>query len=393
MKPKMVYFCILLNILFLMFSLDSSIADFHEDLYHETMTLRSQIHQLMSEPLEFNYDLDKVIEASFELTSVTEIEHLFISWVNAFKEKIIMKKYLSENDAINLIYALHYWANIYDGLVLPDDKFDSTNLLDAIPYIYGVNLLKENSVHLNFDALIKKYDDANRESDDLSKKEFGTGTKEILKAFHLFYLISPDQKLKETPPAVAKKAVEPFKKIITNYFPDSWYLMIREYINTQNTFFNSKNITKDLLKTFLPLTNYEKDNYREHSKAIKLISNYSTFADLYFKKIDSLYRFYIFDLPVTMLCKYSYYRARSAKHWLDDKDELKKTLLDFAAISEFKFTVAPSTDDWIITTSKELKSSFDEKEYAEIKAQSKLTKEWYNLLPKVKDPEPDKKFE
>lgn len=78
---------------------------------------------------------------------------------------------------------------------------------------------------------------------------------------------------------------------------------------------------------------------------------------------------------------------------LDDKEEMTKALMDFTRLREFKFCAAPETDEFLIETRRAFKRKYDDEEYKEIEARAKLQKEWYDLLPRVKEPKPDTKFE
>jgi hypothetical protein len=367
-------------------------SDFYKDSYSEILDVRLKIENLMEQHGdELDYDLDKLMEQSLQLNRVDEIELIYTSWIRSFAAKIIENGYLTENEAKSLVYALHYWAYIYAAVTITDDDLDVNKTIQGMSYVYSQNLWKTET-YVNFEKLLEKYTNAHKEASGISDKEFSLG-KETYKIVQGLYLFSPDQRMDETPPAIAKRAVEPYKAAIPNYFPDTWYMMVKEYVGIQNTFYNANRLGHDLIKKFSPLVSFSQNSYREHSKAVALLSAYLNVAELYFKKLDTMLRYYIFDLPAFGLYKYSYYRVRASKHWLDDKDEIKRALLDFAKIREFKFTVSPEADDWRAKTTKEFKRSFDEKEYEEMVARSKLSKEWYNLLPQVKAPEPDKKFE
>ena len=368
-------------------------SPFYVEQFEEAVKIKEKINVLMPQSYVDVYGLKKVQKnAENVATSIYEIEQLHTKWIYHFlnmhsKENAILTK----KDTINLINAFHYWAYIYEGLLFEQGNSKIYN----ISYKVTENILINNNALENFIAWINKLGDAEKEAFDILKKDkegwvsFGRG---FVKGFTLIGFISPDQR-GDIEPSMAVKAVKPYKDNIKDYFADEWYFMIREYIEIQNCFFHVRKLIQNIIKHYSGSIELDDPGFFEHTESVNSIKKYSVLADLYFKKLDTMLRGFIFDRPICILSNYSYLRARAAKHWLDDDEELLNAFLDFLTIKEFKFTVDPFTDEVLIYTRKEFKESYDSDEEKEISAQAKLRKEWYALLPKVKEPQPDSKFE
>ncbi|MBC2736550.1 MAG: hypothetical protein HF981_19475 [Desulfobacteraceae bacterium] len=382
-----------LIVFFSLFIMGASNDEYVDNTIEEFEVIYDRVNSLIPIPTNFLYGLDEIVQQSESVnTTVFQKKNLYMLWLSEFIQNHDKERsYLTENDTANLLVALNSWAYLYQDVLSQlresIEKYETSNLTVRTKDY-------NNKVIDNYAYWLSRLDLAGLESDKIITEKINSDGFKPHKLLYPHYLkyISPDQWY-EIKPSFAVEGIKPYKKCINTYFPDEWYYMIREYVFIQNTFYSLRDVTNKISKHYNSILSYNDDNYKEHSKSINLIREYIVSSDLLFKKFDKISRYFIFDAPILHLSRYSFLRARAAKHWIDNDEEIKNALLDFAAIKQFKFTAFPFTDRALIETRKEFKEAFDDNELAEIEAEVTLRKEWYELLPRVNAPQPDKKFE
>jgi hypothetical protein len=375
-----------------LFQSQNSMADFREDNVKSSIKMQHEIIALYDykEEVILDKELLIVLQEVKKAKTITEINTLFNTWLSRYDERRNMdRSFMTREDLKNFVFALGSWAYIYEACLqsLSIYQYDASSIETAI----ANNIFLYNGSYLrNYLAWVRSLDSASQESFNILNKESQSW---LNKAKDFGRLMNPDYWAAGMPPRDAVKAIKPYESINVNYHPDEWYYIIRQYIEMQNTYYQFSDRRKKILKIYSSLTNIPSANIEEHRDNLYRFDKFNQLQDLFFKKVDSLVRYNYFDVPVQQLSWYSYLRCKEAQHWLDDKDKMTKALVDFASIKEFKYTADPVTDDILIRTRKAFKRNYSDEEYKEAEAQVKIKKEWYDLLPQVKEPKPDAKFE
>lgn len=389
----MKFWTLLLTLVFsILFQHQNSMADYLGDNVKSSIKMQHEIIALYE--FKDNVDLDSelkiVLERVKNAKTIVEINTLFDSWLNRYEERRQNDRaYMTRRDLKNYIYSLGSWAYLYQACLqsLSIYQYDASSIETAIAnniFLYDASPLR------NYLAWLSTLDRASRQSFDILSEESKSWSN---KAKDLGRLLNPDYWAEGIPPRDAVKAIKPYERLNVKYHPDEWYYIIRQYIDMQNAFYQIAERRKTIFKAYSSLTNIPSNFIDEHRDNLYRFEKFNHLGDLYFKKVDSLVRYNYFDIPLQQLSWYSYLRCKEAQHWLDDKDKMTKALDDFASMKEFKFAADPQTDEILIRTRRAFKRNFSDEEYKDAEARVKIKKEWYDLLPQVKEPKPDVKFE
>jgi len=402
------YLVLFLFSVFLFFPIENNIllakegGAYQEEVEASAKNVREEIDTLFN-LAEFRpvYGLNDVISTAKKSNSTYEILSLFDFYVSKFIDEYMPKsEVINENEALNLIIALHGWVYIYEELLglwnycyeeLHEAEIGSS--LIKISSSFGNNI--NNSIYIKYGAWLKVISEARNISlyTFLKEKE---GVKMTTRKGLDSIIIEPFCLHSECPlydfddvinSSLAKKAIKHYNGLIKEQLPDEWYYMIREYIIIQDAFFKAKQRIAYIVK-------YYSKNFDANKNILKKIDSYRKKIDLYFKKLDTLLRIYIFDVPLRSLALYRHLQFTSAKHWLDNDKEMKNAIIEFSKLTSFfKHTTLPITRDEILFINKQFKKEYNDKEYGELIATAKLTKDWFDLFARVKNPEPDRTFE
>ncbi|BBE30063.1 hypothetical protein OSSY52_02040 [Tepiditoga spiralis] len=178
-------------------------------------------------------------------------------------------------------------------------------------------------------------------------------------------------------------------KIIDNFFEnpysDTWFLMIKEYKKIKKFYFFMKE-ELEKYKEFLS------SDYSKNKEKIQKTLKYIDLSSLYFKKLDSIARYEVFDRLVVPIINYEYelylkYYDNNIIFFKDKekKEKEKEVALQFNKVTNLiDYCVADDTKEWFIDFQKMLKKYLGEKEWNELKLYGKLSQEWLRLLPEVK---------
>jgi hypothetical protein len=397
MRFKCNIFLIFIIILFFFGSKAAALLDDFQNhistVANDSVAIQKKIIKLYEvDSIAGQYDIALVLDKVGKSHSIPEISNLFNNWIVQFPmNHDADRKYLTEHDASDLIFMLNHWAYIYEAF-LSSDLSQRRNISIDIEKSFS-----ENDVYFTkFLEWVVILSEASMKAAKIQEKEENSwaGTaKDIGRGLSLVGLASPDFWAGGIQPRDAVKAVAPYKEMVKDFLPDEWYFAIRQYVDIQNSFYKSRDLLNKLISHYTGIVPINDAHYDLHSKQMNKLNEFAMINDLYFKKLDTLLRNWIFDYPVLFLSGYSYLRCKAAQHWWDDMEEMQKALLDFCSIDPFKYTVNPDTDEYLIIVRKEFKRNFGDEKYNEIAAQVILRKPWYDLHAMVKEPRPDSRFE
>ncbi len=388
--------------LFLVFlSCLTSYADFIKDQAHEASKVQKEIDNICDyKKIEYLNGLDKVIRQAQRAKTIRQATIPFELWLS--QHAIQEDGHLDSNRLTNIVIALRSWSYVYEALLVSSSVFknDKASLESSL----AKNIFQyKGSIFDKYITWLIKWDNASKASykilkeEEYSLKNLKKGQvsawKNLAKDTSIWVWLSPDTWADGIRPSRAVKAIKPYEKIDVKYHTDDWYFMIREYDDMEDAYYRQRELKRKIIKYYLEKNDLQNSLLSDHNDNLAKLLNFNTQDDLYFKKLDTLVMFKIFDVPIQQFCWHSYLRCKGAQHWKDDKVKMNKALLDFASLKEFKYTVSPQTDDFLLKTRKAFKRNYSDEEYKEIEAQVKISKEWYDLLPKLKEPQPDNRLE
>lgn len=167
--------------------------------------------------------------------------------------------------------------------------------------------------------------------------------------------------------------------IIANPLQDSWYLMIREYMEIQDDFYKNKKEVEKIIEILNALPDTE--------NKIAILKEDIFKVDSLYRKLDELVRFNIIDLPISIYADLYSNEVRKAKKWYKDDNKLIANLavsFNQSCANLKKYMLSPITIDKVLKVTKEIKDEFNDAEWEEVITRAKLTQDWLNMLNKVK---------
>lgn len=375
-----------------------ALAQFINDNIRDVLAVQQQIYSICdtNDATLLDPELIAVINNTKTSKSIKQINIAFRTWVIKYSGRINSERdYLTQKDMRNLIVALHSWTYCYEALLhsLSTLKYGEQYIQVSIA---NNIFLSEGSYFKNYLAWLQVWDDLSKRSFDIldaEGKSWTNRTKDYVRWTTGLNLVSKDYWAEGILPRDAVAAIKPYKETVNlRYLSDEWYFMIRQYKDMQESFYEMKNIRDKIIKYYAERDSARVTKNDEYSSTLNFLHKYDHIADLYFKKVDTVVRYYLFDVPIQQLSWYSYLRCKAAQHWIDDKEELRQALVQFTMIKQFPYTVDPNTNNYMLKVASAFKRNYDDKEYEQMTGEVKLSKEWYDLLPKVEDPKPDTKF-
>lgn len=177
------------------------------------------------------------------------------------------------------------------------------------------------------------------------------------------------------------KNIKTYKKvnIIDNPLNDNWYLMIREYMELQDDFYQAKKEVDKIIKILVILP--------DTAKEIAQLKQDTFNVDALYRKFDEIVRFNIIDLPLSIYANLYSIQVKKAKRWYGD-DESKITDIAVAYNKSCANMQKYLSSDFailrVMNTMKVIKKELNEDEFKVAKTRAKLTQDWLNMLNKVK---------
>ena len=167
--------------------------------------------------------------------------------------------------------------------------------------------------------------------------------------------------------------------IIDNPLNDSWYLVIREYMELQDSFYKMKVELKKITKILEILPNTE--------KKVALLKQNSFDIDALYRKFDEMVRYNIIDLPISIYADIYFIEFKKGKKWYNDDEKAMGNIAiayNKACANMQKYMVSEFAINKVMKITKTLKKEFSDDEWKEVKTRAKLTQDWFNMLNKVK---------
>ncbi len=167
--------------------------------------------------------------------------------------------------------------------------------------------------------------------------------------------------------------------IVNNPLNDNWYLMLREYMELQDSFYKIKEEVQKVIKILSILPNYEKE--------VALLTQNLFYVDALYRKFDEVVRYNIIDLPVSIYADLYYIEFKKAKKWYDDDEKIMGNIAvsyNKSCANMQQYMVNEFAISKILRITKTLKKEFNDEEWKEVKTRAKLTQDWFNMLNKVK---------
>ena len=167
--------------------------------------------------------------------------------------------------------------------------------------------------------------------------------------------------------------------IIDNPLNDSWYLVIREYMELQDSFYKMKAELEKITKILEILPNTE--------KKVALLKQNSFDIDALYRKFDEMVRYNIIDLPISIYADIYFIEFKKGKKWYNDDEKAMGNIAiayNKACANMQKYMVSEFAINKVMKITKALKKEFSDDEWKEVKTRAKLTQDWFNMLNKVK---------
>jgi hypothetical protein len=178
--------------------------------------------------------------------------------------------------------------------------------------------------------------------------------------------ISKNNNIYDTPAFISSKSIKgiAFLNIDDNPLNDSWYMMIREYMELQNNFYSIKKGIANVIKV---LSNHDREKKYIAELKVDMIK-----VDSLYRKLDEIVRYNIIDLPVSIYSDLYRIKFNRYKKWYnDDEEKMVDVAVNFnkACANMQKYMVSDFGIRKVIKTTSTMKSEFDEeKEWKEIQA-------------------------
>jgi len=379
----------------------TSYAGFFNDSVDEAVKVKQEIDGLAVERnVTYLSGLNDAVERVRHAESVLQASAPFELWIQELLRQD--QGDLDKNKLANVLLALRGWSYIYEAFLISTSeiKVDKSSISSAL----AKNLFQgKGSALARFNTWQETWNRAyydsvevlNREEYSVRKMKRGdfSGWKYLMKDIFEFTWVSPDARAEGMRPRYAVRMLKAYEGMNAKYQANEWYLMMRQYADMQDAFYRMRELRKKVIEHYARNQGTPGPSTKAHDENLAVLINYGFKDDLYFKKLDAVVRYEIFDAPVQNFCWHSILRCKGAQHWINDKQKMDNALLDFTSLKQFKFTVSPLTDEMLLWTRKTFKRNYTEQEYKEIEARVKIGKEWYDLFPKIKAPDSDKKFE
>jgi hypothetical protein len=193
--------------------------------------------------------------------------------------------------------------------------------------------------------------------------------------------VSKNNNIYEAPVFFNKKTLKGLKTvaIVDNPLNDHWYMMIREYMELQESFYKIKKAVENILKVIA--------SYPESDAVVAKLKRDLMRVDSLYRKFDEIVRYNVIDLPVSIYADLYKIDFKRVKKWYDDDEEKMADIAvayNKACANMQKYMASDFAIKKVISITSTMKSEFDaEKEWKEIQTRSKLTQDWFNMLNKI----------
>lgn len=287
------------------------------------------------------------------------------------------------NNYAKFIYSMLSGNLINENIIIRKNSiFKNIGVIGVMMGALGMELLKdEDKKGLNnickdiVESILEK--DVNEYVIDNISINLGIDTDKVQKSIET---ISKKNNLFK-PAVTFKQNLKEIKAIpiVNNPLNDNWYLMLREYMELQDTFYRIKDEVEKIIKILAILPNHEKE--------IALLKQHLFHVDALYRKFDEVVRYNIIDLPVSIYADLYYIEFKKAKKWYNNDEEIMGNIAvsyNKSCANMQQYMVNEFAISKILRVTKTLKKEFNDGEWKEVKTRAKLTQDWFNMLNKVK---------
>jgi hypothetical protein len=287
------------------------------------------------------------------------------------------------NEYAQFIYSLLYQNMIHENIFIAKDSVLSASLKIAMVGPAGL-LIDIDEKIIGLENMCKELSDSYFKKDPneyILKNISNTLSINYDKLESDIIRISKNNNIYDTPAFISSKSIKgiAFLNIDDNPLNDSWYMMIREYMELQNNFYSIKKGIANVIKV---LSNHDREKKYIAELKVDMIK-----VDSLYRKLDEIVRYNIIDLPVSIYSDLYRIKFNRYKKWYnDDEEKMVDVAVNFnkACANMQKYMVSDFGIRKVIKTTSTMKSEFDEeKEWKEIQARAKLTQDWFNMLNKI----------
>ena len=175
--------------------------------------------------------------------------------------------------------------------------------------------------------------------------------------------------------------IETHKGVSVNtiFLNDDWYFMIRDYMQIQDSFYQSKKEIEKIIKILVDMPGYEKE--------VAILKNSLIHVDSLYRKLDEIVRYNIIDVPISVYSDIYNIKFNEAKGWINDNEAVMSEIAvayNKSCANIQRYVATESIKEKLVSITKRFKSEFDADEWEEIKSRAKLTQDWFNMLNKIK---------
>ena len=166
--------------------------------------------------------------------------------------------------------------------------------------------------------------------------------------------------------------------VVGNPLNDSWYLMVREYMELQASFYKIKKEVYKVIKILDALPDTEKE--------VAILKGDIFDVDSLYRKLDEVVRYNVIDLPVSIYADLYYIELKKGKKWYNDNEEnISDIAISYnkSCANMQKYMVSEFAINRVMKVTRALKKEFSEEGWGEVKAKAKLTQDWFNMLNKI----------
>lgn len=343
-------------------------ANLYDEMYEDAKKTQKEILELIEQdepekgPEEFYeyYDNLKNSKSAYEMILISNKS------LEEYLLKFADKDYrMNDEDFYSIIYITHTWAALYEAIYHDENILD--NSLNNIS-TWMVNILfAEGTIFLEYAEWIKKLEKASDYKWEDYSYIYKNGKRKKRKNYETARIILNSK----------------FNNYPKNEYSEEWYLMIEEYNKIQKFYFTLEKFLKNFRE-------YLSRDYDLNKNRIRLLEKYMRYSKVYFKKLEKISRYHVFDRPLytIMLHKYLLYEENNLGFFSSNytsKDNLKMAALELSKVTELiDYTVMEFSKKRFLDYQSRMKRAIGEKAWNELKLNSKLSHEWLKVLPEVR---------
>jgi hypothetical protein len=282
----------------------------------------------------------------------------------------------------NILLACHSWAYLYEGFIsywFPEHV--NTRYLTEVPSNFISSF--ENALS-SFGLYTKWFEDTVVRQSGLGLAGFLEARNKVFnsqfkKGMLILPIIDKDVWVLEVWPSEARAFLRASGDYIEPTGLELWYQAVSDYLILQNGYYSMKDKLFKLRHT-IQQQFYDSPDY---IITLNLLNTYDDSADRYFHYLSDLARFAIFDRPMEEIGFYYYIKFISAKHWIDDRNEMEKAVLNFSTYVYPNWMASPDHINFVLGLLEQIKKSLGRNKYDKINDRAKMNERYFNLAMRI----------